>query len=457
MASQNQFQINGLIDTSKSVMENINTIATASSCWMTLDVNNGKWSPIINQAGSSVSSFGNSDILGAITVSGTGLTELYNRVEVSFPNSDVNDERDYVIYEIPQSQRFPNEVTNTLTLEFDCVNNSVQAGLLAARELKQSRLDKIIKFTTDYSKLGLKAGDLIDVTSTVYGFNAKMFRIITISEIDAPSGEIVLEITALEYDPSVYDTSGLVKVERTRTNGIKSKNVNQTIKNSDNKASLQMELSDIAKALGLILTFNNLTGKWSLSQGGKQVNIAGEHAIIAWTFEDGIDLDIRCRMYLPNLGQNAIDDYLGWTGNQSTSVWPPSGVPILIWGGDNTGTGQENVYVNITRLRELYPNQQYFVVECRANWYLGTNPQTYPGTKPVLLTANIYQGGTLSGPSNYTFTINGATKTRFVEGLSVYIDSNTGDPTTLGDLMGYFIFDAVNNVAQFRNDLTGIV
>jgi hypothetical protein len=91
----------------------------------------------------------------------------------------------------------------------------VQAQLVGYMELQQSRIDTTIQFVTDFSNLGLKAGDIIDVSSTIYGLSAVKFRIITIRESDAATGEIVLTITAQLYSDSVYDTSNLIRYIRT--------------------------------------------------------------------------------------------------------------------------------------------------------------------------------------------------------------------------------------------------
>ena len=188
-----QFAINGIIDTSKPVMQNMNTLASAAGSWVTFDVNAGLWSVVINQPGTSVKSFTDSNIIGALTISNTGLTELYNSVQLEFPHKDLLDRVDTITFSIPEVNRYANEQDNVLNFEFDCVNDPVQAELLAARELKQSRVDKVIQFSTDFTSLGLKAGDLIDVTSTIYGFNEKLFRILSISEDDGQNGEIVLK------------------------------------------------------------------------------------------------------------------------------------------------------------------------------------------------------------------------------------------------------------------------
>lgn len=201
-------------------MQNLQTLCQASGCWLSFDIETGKWAVTINGPGTSQATFNDSNIIGGINISGTGINELYNAVEVEFPHIDLADSRDYVRLEIPTAQRFANEPDNTLTLSFDCINDPMQAELIGARELKQSRVDKVIEFRTDFSKIGLKAGDLITVTNTMYGFSNKMFRIIKIVEDDANDGVLTLTITALEYDADVYSTAGLTRTERNRSTGL---------------------------------------------------------------------------------------------------------------------------------------------------------------------------------------------------------------------------------------------
>lgn len=436
-------------------MSNMKTLASASGCWITYDITQGKWAVVINQAGSSVKSFDNSNILGGINIGGTGVTELYNKVEFNFPNKDILDQYDTMTIEIPSGDRFPNEPDNTLNYTLDCINDPVQANLLASRELKQSRVDKVIQFRTDFTSIGLKAGDLIDITSDVYEYTNKMFRIVTISEEDGDDNNIILAITALEYDEDVYDDSGLTRTAKTTNSGIISKCQNTTIQSSDNQAGLPLDLSDYAKALGLLLTFNSLTGKYELSQGSAQTpalsGVTG--VIVSWTFTDGLDLDIRCRIIQPFAGQYGVDDYLGYTGGsgqfppESTIQWPTSGTPIIQWGGDNTGTGTEAVLLDVGAFQSYYPSARYCILECRGNWF------NTPGFQRVYLRASLYQGGTFSS-TGYTFENTGYTRGRELDGVGVYVDSNSTDPQVLGDLMGYFVYDTSTGQGQFTLDLT---
>lgn len=216
----NKFKINGVISTDKNVMQNLETLCSAAGAWLTFDIHTGRWSVIINRAGSSKYTFNDENIIGNIDISGTGIAELYNSVRVEFPHIDLNDELDFVNIEIPDSDRNPSEQDNTLNIQFDCFNDPVQAELIGFRELKQSRVDKIIRFRTDFSVLGIKAGDIIDVTNDVYNFDAKKFRVVTVEEDDSDNNAITLSITALEYDESVYNTDDLSRYERSNSNGI---------------------------------------------------------------------------------------------------------------------------------------------------------------------------------------------------------------------------------------------
>ena len=77
-----RYQINGLIDTAQPVMKNIEKIASATASWLSYDIHEGKWGVVINSSGTSIASFNDTNILGNITVSGTGLKDLYNSVKV---------------------------------------------------------------------------------------------------------------------------------------------------------------------------------------------------------------------------------------------------------------------------------------------------------------------------------------------------------------------------------------
>lgn len=264
----NVFSINGVIDTKRSVFDNMQTMATAASSWITFDVNQGKWAVVINQAGSSIRSFDDSNIIGSINVRGTGIYELYNKVEMNYPNKDILDQTDVITFEIKPDKRFTNEIDNTLNFSTDCVNDPTQAAMLASRELKQSRIDKIVEFRTDFTSIGLKGGDLIDITNEAYGFTNKMFRVLSITEQDAEDGSIVLGITAFEYDSDVYNYSDLIRTDSKPTNNIVSSSSNLSLISSNNTATTNSMLDALLLPAGAALLASLLSRLASGIGGG---------------------------------------------------------------------------------------------------------------------------------------------------------------------------------------------
>lgn len=203
-STNSQITINGVVDTNKSVLDNMEEMAKAASSWITYDIHSGKWTTIINQAGSSVASFTDSNIIGDISISGTSLTQLSNAADVKYQNTDILDKTDFVKIEIPEVDLFQNEPRSTLQLSLPYTNKQVVATKIGLQELKQARIDKIISFRADYSYINLRAGELIDVTNTIYAFTNKVFRIVNISEVENDNGSLEVEIKALEYDADVY-------------------------------------------------------------------------------------------------------------------------------------------------------------------------------------------------------------------------------------------------------------
>jgi len=277
---KNLFQINGLVSTNKTALQNLNDLATAGGAWITYDIVDGKYSVIINRAGTSIASFNDSNILGGINVSGTGINELYNSVTIEYPHKDLKDATDFLELKIPDADRFPNELDKKLNIKTNLLHDPIQAQQIAGRELKQSRVDKVIEFRTDFSYLGLKGGDLIDVTSDQYGFANKVFRIVSVQEDE--SEEFVISIRAIEYSDEVYDISDLeggnVRTERSPQTGIQPKAANQelaTLDDIDTGSTLLRLLAGnaIAGLINSVLDFDEETGEINQSYEFKDDNV----------------------------------------------------------------------------------------------------------------------------------------------------------------------------------------
>jgi hypothetical protein len=205
MPTLNALQINGVVRTSEPVWSNLERLAEASTAWFTYNTHEGVYSWKINAAGNSVAAITEADIIGPIQISGSGLTNLYNAVEVEYPRNDMNDQPHYVTLQLPDGLRNPFEPDNTLQISSEFINNQPQAEYSGMITLKQSRLDLTVTIVMDYTKINLQAGEIIDITSSTYGWTAKEFRIMRVREIEGDDGSLRLEFSCTEYDDTIYD------------------------------------------------------------------------------------------------------------------------------------------------------------------------------------------------------------------------------------------------------------
>lgn len=208
-STQVRYEINGVLNTGDTVKNNIDRINLASASWTAFDHKTGRWKIVNNRAETEPEIaadflFTDDNIIGEITLTATSLEDLYNRVEVAFPNRGNTDQTDY--YNTATSVALLNDLEpdNGMRLRLDMVNNVLHAGRIGNIELRQSRVDLIITFTADYSALQVEAGDVIKVTNDIYGFSEDLFRVTRIREVESEDGILVAEISALQYDAGIY-------------------------------------------------------------------------------------------------------------------------------------------------------------------------------------------------------------------------------------------------------------
>lgn len=223
-ATQPRYRINGVLDTGQTVLNNVDKILTACDSWLAYQSTTGQWSPVINKVGTAASygAFDDTTILSEIKITAQDLTASINQIEVSYPFKDNKDQPAFIYQQIPSGSLYPNEPINKFTTKFDMVNNSVQAAYLANRILLQSRIDLIVSFSTAYTGIQNDAGDVITVTNADYGWSAKPFRITKIQEAALADGNLGAQITATEYDATVYADQAITATTPAPANGVTS-------------------------------------------------------------------------------------------------------------------------------------------------------------------------------------------------------------------------------------------
>ena len=216
----NRYQINGVVDPKNSVLQNLQRLAANTGCFINYDITTGKWGVVINRDTATTLHFDDSNIISGIDLTGTSLDNMYNSVEVQFPHRELRDQMDTIRIDLPSEYLNANEPPNVLRLQMDLLNEPLQARELGYLELYQNRMDRVVTFTTDYSKINTEAGDVITITSDVYGWTNQPFRVMRVREVESDEGGLAVEITAQEYDATIYTAGGQPRRPRVPTEPI---------------------------------------------------------------------------------------------------------------------------------------------------------------------------------------------------------------------------------------------
>ena len=219
-STQPRYRINGVLDAGQSVLSNVDRIVSACDSWMTYNAALGQWSVVINKAESTAYAFNDNNIIGEIRVSATDITSSINQVEARFPFKENRDQAAFVNIETPSGLLYPNEPVNKYSITYDLVNDSVQAQYLANRLLEQAREDLIVGFSTTYYGIQVDAGDVVSVTNSDYGWNAKLFRVMKVNEASLPDGGLGARLELSEYNAQVYDDANITQFTPVPNSGL---------------------------------------------------------------------------------------------------------------------------------------------------------------------------------------------------------------------------------------------
>jgi hypothetical protein len=96
----------------------------------------------------------------------------------------------------------------------------MQADIIGQMELRQSRDDLVIDFTANHYGIQAQAGDIIAVTSELYGWAPKYFRVMRVKEIENDDATLTAQIQALEYNPDAYTVEPITEFSTAANIGI---------------------------------------------------------------------------------------------------------------------------------------------------------------------------------------------------------------------------------------------
>ena len=222
--TQTRFRFDGTLETSATIMQNLQLMAASCDCLLKYNEINGVWGVIVQSPTYTVAmALSDSNIVSGISISPTDLASSYNIAEVKYPDANNNDSFNTVTIDLATvnpSLLYPNEPVNKQTISLPLVNNNVRAQYLANRFLEEAREDLLVQFSINYTGLQLEAGDIVTVTNVNYGWTNKLFRINQVTEVFGDDGSIRASLRLSEFNPAVYDDVSITQFAPSPNTGI---------------------------------------------------------------------------------------------------------------------------------------------------------------------------------------------------------------------------------------------
>jgi hypothetical protein len=223
-ATQARFKFDGVVDTSRSIMSNLQDMASCCDCLLKFNEITGQWGVVVQSPTYTVAmDVNDSNMVSAIQITPLDIAGSYNIIECKFPdsgNQDAFNTATFDLTEIAPSLLYPNEPVNKQSVSLPLVNNSVRAQYIATRMLKAGREDLQVQVTINFVGIQLEAGDIVSVTNSNYGWVAKLFRVMKITEQFSDNGAVSASVILTEFNASIYDDTAITQFTPSPNTGI---------------------------------------------------------------------------------------------------------------------------------------------------------------------------------------------------------------------------------------------
>lgn len=223
-STQARFKFNGVIETNKNVMDNLQDMSSCCDCLIKYNEISAQWGVIVQSPSYTVAmNINDSNMISAISITPMDITASYNVVECKFPdetNQDAFNSANFDLAEIAPSLLYPNEPINKFSLSLPLVNNDVQAQYIANRVLESAREDLQVSVDINFIGLELEAGDIVTLTSVNYGWTNKLFRLNKVIQTFTEDGSIIVKLQMSEFNPAVYDDINVTQFTPSTNTGI---------------------------------------------------------------------------------------------------------------------------------------------------------------------------------------------------------------------------------------------
>lgn len=199
------FTFNGAIDTSQTVLDNVNTILKPMRAAM--PILNGKLTPIIERDTPAVSlEIEYDDIIEMSELVNSNKRNRFNRVVVTYQDNDANATKQEAVWPPKDSATETawlaedNGVLLETSIDLKGCNSYYEALAFAKTRAEVSRQQLSTSITLPIWATLFEVGDIVNVTHPTLGATAKPFRIESTNETGYE-----VELDLREHQPSIYD------------------------------------------------------------------------------------------------------------------------------------------------------------------------------------------------------------------------------------------------------------
>lgn len=223
-ATQARFKFNGTLDTNRTVMQNLQDMASCCDCLIKYNEITAQWGVIVQSPTyTAVMDINDSNMISAIQITPMDIASSYNVIEVKFPdvrNQDAFNSSTFDLAVLDPALLYPNEPVNKMSISLPLTNNSITAQYIANRMLKGGREDLQVQVSVNFVGIQLDAGDIVTVTNANYGWVAKPFRINKIVQQFNDDGAISVQLNMSEYNAAVFNDVSVTEFQPAPNTGI---------------------------------------------------------------------------------------------------------------------------------------------------------------------------------------------------------------------------------------------
>ena len=196
-------QMNSVIESTNSLFENTNNILEHYNGM--LSYSNGKYELQVEAqedtpADNGVYHITQSDIIGNLNVTDDPSRQSFNTVNASISDPGNKWSNTSVSFYNSNFVKADRNVVKTGNVKFSGITNYWNGRINAEKFLRESRFPLAINFTTMPKGILMKAGQILKIDYTRFGWNDKLFRII---DLDIQP-DCLVNISAVEYNDDMY-------------------------------------------------------------------------------------------------------------------------------------------------------------------------------------------------------------------------------------------------------------